>query len=292
MKINKLDINNAKEIKYFYNFVSKIHDHGHSDFTKDFFLFKESMINKNLIIFLSHSKNLIDNYFMIEQEKKINRTIIKSLDISRIFKYDEIINTIDFSNSVETGIRDSENSKILSNKKFKPTETYNFMELEKTNYKANKVDIDEKLFERKSFDIKTDLEKLTNLQNICFKNHHGYQENRPQDILREINYIKKDNKNNYIIGLINPKNEWVGYAWSYYNLEDKIGKLLMCGSLKNYRNHGLASSIVNFSINHLFELGCKKIRLEVDNNNSFAKKIYSKMGFNEYDNLKWYEVTK
>ena len=92
--------------------------------------------------------------------------------------------------------------------------------------------------------------------------------------------------------MINPKNEWVGYAWSYYNLEDKIGKLLMCGSLKNYRNHGLASSIVNFSINHLFELGCKKIRLEVDNNNSFAKKIYSKMGFNEYDNLKWYELTK
>ena len=164
MKINKLDINNAKEIKYFYNFVSKIHDHGHSDFTKDFFLFKESMINKNLIIFLSHSQNLIDNYFMIEQEKKINRTIIKSLDISRIFQYDEIINTIDFSNSVETGIRDSENSKILSNKKFKPTETYNFMELEKTNYKANKVNIDEKLFERKSFDIKTDLEKLTILE--------------------------------------------------------------------------------------------------------------------------------
>ena len=64
----------------------------------------------------------------------------------------------------------------------------------------------------------------------------------------------------------------------------------MCGSVKNHRNNGVAKEAIKSSINHLFKIGCEKIQLEVDHKNNSAKKIYLEMGFEIYDNLRWYEI--
>ena len=290
MKINKLDNNNNQQKRAFFNFISKLDNHGYTSFPEDYNVFKKLIDNTKPEIFLIYEKESIINYFYIVDENLINRTIIQTYNTNHLSNLEEIKKNLDFSNSIEVGVRDSENNKPESKLKFNLSNTYNFMELKKENLVDVKNNFNKNNYDKKLFDIKTDIENLTNIQNECFENHHGYQKNNTDEIKKELDLLISDNKSYYILGITDKNQKWVGYSWSNYNLNSKTAKLSMCGSVKSHRNNGVGTEAIRSSINHLFKIGCEKIQLEVDHNNNSAKKIYLEMGFEIYDNLRWYEI--
>ena len=290
MKINKLDNNNNQQKRAFFNFISKLDNHGYTSFPEDYNVFKKLIDNTKPEIFLIYDKESIINYFYIVDENLINRTIIQTYNTNHLSNFEEIKKNLDFSNSIEVGVRDSENNKPESKLKFNLSNTYNFMELKKENLVDVKNNFNKNNYDKKLFDIKTDIENLTNIQNECFENHHGYQKNNTDEIKKELDLLISDNKSYYILGITDKNQKWVGYSWSNYNLNSKTAKLSMCGSVKSHRNNGVGKEAIRSSINHLFKIGCEKIQLEVDHNNNSAKKIYLEMGFEIYDNLRWYEI--
>ena len=63
------------------------------------------------------------------------------------------------------------------------------------------------------------------------------------------------------------------------NEQGQYGHLSYLAVRNDLRNNGIGSSIINFAINHLRELGIKIMRLNVNKDNSSAIRLYERYGF-------------
>jgi ribosomal protein S18 acetylase RimI-like enzyme len=294
MKLKKLNIKSTTEFRKYYDFLNSVGIHGHINLSNDYNFFTNSLINKiknkKIKIFLIFENEKIINYLEIHHESNIKRSIIKTYKHEDIFNFKSVFDEINKDNIIEIGIRDNENKTYVnSSPRFKKIKKYNFMNLLKEEFiNITNNSMDSNLSKHK-FDIKNDLENLTSIQNECFQNHHGYEINSTDDIKKEINQNKDTN---YIEALVDNDGIWAAYSWLYYNEKTKSAKLSMCGVKENFRNKGLAKIIISNSIIKLFSLGCKEIKLEVDDSNISAKKIYFELGFSIYNNLNWYQINQ
>ena len=90
MKINKLDNNNNQQKRAFFNFISKLDNHGYTSFPEDYNVFKKLIDNTKPEIFLIYDKESIINYFYIVDENLINRTIIQTYNTNHLSNFEEI----------------------------------------------------------------------------------------------------------------------------------------------------------------------------------------------------------
>ena len=74
----------------------------------------------------------------------------------------------------------------------------------------------------------------------------------------------------------------IGISCFYCNdTANKIGYITLIGVLPEYQGVGLGKSLLDFTVSVMKKKNMQKVKLEVDNDNSTAKKFYYRQGFIE-----------
>ena len=102
-----------------------------------------------------------------------------------------------------------------------------------------------------------------------------------------IDTIKKDLDNDKIkIFVYEKSNQILGYISVYYFLDEaNLQKIVVSES---ERRKGIASELINYSIEYLKQNNIEKYYLEVNENNLIAIKVYEKLGFKKVSTRKNY----
>ena len=128
-----------------------------------------------------------------------------------------------------------------------------------------------------------DSKELTILQNKAFNSHWGYEKNTTSKIQAEISL-----KHNDIFVTRNNDSLILGYVW-ITNLEKYKSKINMLGIEPDYQGNGLGKHLITYAIKHQNKTGKKKIILDVDSENTKARKLYGQLGFMRFKTLTWWE---
>ena len=288
--IKTKDIKNL-QFQDLYDFFYSLPSHGFRDFSKDIKTFENEFINlledpKYGFLF-EYKNNKIVNYFLIKNEDSLKRSIIMTYDYNKIKDHISEIKEFTQSNSLEIGIRNLQKKYVKEISLFSHIRSYNFMKLNR-NKLFNKIYKEN--FISEEVEHEQNYSELVKIQNECFLDQYGYEENNLSDFKSEIHNLEKRKiKSFFEISKVR-NNIWSGYTWTQLNLNNFEGKLSMCGVKKEFRNKGIAKPLIVSSINRLINSNCKSISLEVDNENIPAKKIYDDLGFRTYSKLDWFNV--
>lgn len=131
-------------------------------------------------------------------------------------------------------------------------------------------------------------EALATLQNHCFRGEWGFSPNTKKQIETSLQY-----PGNYDDGilLLTEKDRFVGYNWTLLisNAMSTEGVISMTGILPEYRGHGLGKLVVTAGLDQLQKSGAHTTRLTVDSDNTPARELYLKLGFQKLRQTLWYE---
>ena len=134
-----------------------------------------------------------------------------------------------------------------------------------------------------------DLEALTEAQNAAFEGSWGFSPNT----LEQVRYRTSmaDTSHEGILLLQNGA-QTAGYCWT--NLTpvdgDIRGVIGMIGLSPDYRGQGIGGVILLAGMKYLQSLDAADIRLEVDESNVPARRLYTWAGFEKARELHWFEL--
>lgn len=118
------------------------------------------------------------------------------------------------------------------------------------------------------------IEKATNVDEVLDIENNCFEEKWSKETL--LNEISLPNKH-YLIAKYN--NEIVGYI-GVEECYDELS-LLKVGVKENFRNYGVGTKLLSYTIDLQKQKGLKKYFLEVNVNNIIAKNLYKKLGFKQ-----------
>ncbi len=130
-------------------------------------------------------------------------------------------------------------------------------------------------------------ELFATLQNHCFKGEWGFSPNTKKQIETSLQY--PGNYDNGIL-LLTEKDRFIGYNWTLLisNEMSVEGVISMTGILPEYRGQGLGKIVVTSGIDQLQKRGAQATRLTVDADNTPARELYLKLGFQKLRQTLWY----
>lgn len=116
---------------------------------------------------------------------------------------------------------------------------------------------------------------IYNLEISTFNNHYS------------LSTIQDDLQNDKVVVFLYEKNDKVvGYISIYYFLDE--ANLQKVAVLENERRNGVATELIEYSIEYLKEHKVKSFYLEVNEHNLIAIKVYEKLGFKRISTRKNY----
>ncbi|MDD4876025.1 MAG: GNAT family N-acetyltransferase [Dehalococcoidales bacterium] len=134
-------------------------------------------------------------------------------------------------------------------------------------------------------------EKLTQIQNLTFAEHWGYNPNTVEDINYQI-YSSTNSPDNIMV--IRGNDKFIGYCWTKIACEgstfSKIkGLIFMLGVNPNYRERGIGKRILLLALAHLKSKNLHFAELTMDSENKKAGILYHNVGFKVCARNLWYE---
>ena len=131
--------------------------------------------------------------------------------------------------------------------------------------------------------------ELTHLQNESFRTHFGYSPNSEDEIRSRL--LAPGASVDDIVMAHDSGGRLVAYCWTvvYEQAGSKIGRIGMTGVLPDEQGKGLGQTITEVGFNHLVGQGVETIELDVDTENTPAKRIYSSLGFATDSEIDWWE---
>ena len=128
---------------------------------------------------------------------------------------------------------------------------------------------------------------FASLQNNCFRGEWGFSPNTKKQIGTSLQY--PGNYDNGVL-LLKDKNHFIGYNWTLLisNTISVEGVISMTGVLPEYRGQGLGKLVVTLGIDQLQKRGAAGTRLTVDADNTPARELYLKLGFEKIRQTLWY----
>ena len=125
---------------------------------------------------------------------------------------------------------------------------------------------------------------LTDLQNACFEGSWGFCPNTVEETAARLAFGIS-----FPCGVVFVEHDGrpAAYAWTF--MSGDTGWIGMTGVHPDYRGLGLAKTALTAGMTCLAENGAKTVRLEVDDANAAAKRVYSAAGFREVGSTVWYE---
>lgn len=124
---------------------------------------------------------------------------------------------------------------------------------------------------------------LTELQNACFADSWGFCPNTVEEIAFRT-------AANGAVVFVDHGSRPVAYAWTARN--GPTGWIQMTGVHPDYRGRGLGRAALQAGMTHLAENGVRTVRLEADDQNAAAKRIYFSAGFRVEGRSVWYERSR
>lgn len=133
-----------------------------------------------------------------------------------------------------------------------------------------------------------DDEALTFLQNTAFGENWGFSPNTVEQIRARIHQNMGGPEG---ILLITECGKPAAYNWTMLAVDgaNSTGRISMTGVHPNYRGRGLGRAVVAAGIAHLVHRGAAAVELEVDSDNTPARELYLKLGFQRVSKTIWYE---
>ena len=169
-----------------------------------------------------------------------------------------------------------------------PVKTYKTM-ISSLNAEINSVKNPNDNFFDSIINIKNEKELIKNLhviQNAAFKDSWGFSPNSITDITNKIQ-SSNNIKNGILFAM---KKIPIGYIWlEKDNKDNKLAHVSMIGTHPDFTGKGVASSLLRHGVLFLKDTKYTHLKLEVDNDNTGARKVYEKYGFKDSDTKYWYE---
>ena len=140
----------------------------------------------------------------------------------------------------------------------------------------------------RSFILGKDDKALTDLQNTAFSEHWGFCPNLVEEIRNRVQMERSQPEG---ILFIENESSIAGYNWTLLseNSGDKVGWIAMTGIHPNFRRNRLGRAVVLAGMHSLIKRGAKSIELEVDSENTPARKLYKSLGFKSKSSNQWFE---
>lgn len=144
-------------------------------------------------------------------------------------------------------------------------------------------------FRIKSFELGKDEATLTELQNTAFGENWGFSPNTVDQIAARVR--AKISPPEGVIFIMDGESA-AAYNWTQriQNAYGHIGFVAMTGVHPSYRGGGLGTAIVVAGMEHLLSKGVNAIELEVDAENTPARELYLKLGYQRVHHSVWYEL--
>ena len=132
-------------------------------------------------------------------------------------------------------------------------------------------------------------DRLTQVQNAAFADSWGFCANTVQQVRHRAAMSMCTPEG---IIFLERGDEVVGYSWTslWGEPPQAIGVIGMIGVTPPYRGKKLSQPLLLQGMHHLFQLGVKWIRLEVDAQNQPAVKLYKSVEFDRVMELQWFEA--
>lgn len=132
-----------------------------------------------------------------------------------------------------------------------------------------------------------DSDVLDSLFAKLIENEQIYDDNIKDNLTMKGFFSKRINEEENIILVVEDNDSIVGYIYGYIRADNKIKKELEAYIeslfiIKEYRNQGLATSLINKFIEEAKKLNTKYIFIENKKDNIVAKKLYDKLNFNNF----------
>lgn len=298
------------EIQLFNNFhldklcdlITQLEPHGHLDWSTDKTVTKKILSNfisnPSISIRVIVDSNEISGYYLIEEEKNINRIVVcigsTSTNDHNILLSHVLDNykSDDNSGNIKIQFPTLKSQKTVNDyfrrSRFSKARTYLKMDLDiscQMNFPKH-----ETLTSRK---LKSTIEPkiLTDIQNEIFLSHWGYSPNTQKDITDMLQSF--GNEPNLITLIANDENDIVGYCWPtvYQEQETITGKISMMGIREKFRGNGYGKFAVETGLFILKSRGAQRVMLDVDSLNAKAVFLYKTMGFTTINELYWWEIS-
>ncbi len=134
-----------------------------------------------------------------------------------------------------------------------------------------------------------DVEALTEVQNAAFKGSWGFSPNTLEQIRYRTGTADTSPKG---ILLLEHGDKTAGYCWTNLVPDDGDirGVIGMIGLSPDYRGRGISSAILLGGMKYLLGLNPADIRLQVDENNTPAIRLYTWAGFEKARELHWFQL--
>ena len=134
-----------------------------------------------------------------------------------------------------------------------------------------------------------DVESLTEVQNAAFEGSWGFSPNTLEQIRNRAGMADTSPEG---ILLLEHGDKTAGYCWTSLTPADGDirGVIGMIGLAPDYRGRGISNAILLAGMEYLRGLGTADIRLQVDENNTPAVRLYTWAGFEKAEELHWFEL--
>ena len=127
--------------------------------------------------------------------------------------------------------------------------------------------------------------KLTQIQNLSFAEHWGYNPNTVATIAHRINLSQCSPED---IFLAYEGDEVTGFCWTE-TISQQEGRISMLGVAPDCRSKGTGRRLLLAGLSHLKSKGLKVAVLTVDSENKEACALYRSAGFKLRASSLWYE---
>jgi mycothiol synthase len=128
-------------------------------------------------------------------------------------------------------------------------------------------------------------ETLTQIQNISFAEHWGYNPNTVATIAYRLSLSHRSPKD---IILTCEEEEVTGYCWTEVTPSGE-GRIYMIGSVPGHRGRGIGRKLLLAGLANLKNRGVNEVWLTADSENQAAVSLYKSMGFQRRKTYLWYE---
>lgn len=159
-----------------------------------------------------------------------------------------------------------------------------FLELRLDLDEADRQELDRALCECRHL-REGEEEVLTQIQNLSFAGHWGYNPNTVEAVAYHISLSHRSLKD---IVLACEEDNVIGYCWTEIASRGQ-GRIFMIGSDPDYRGKGLGRKLLLAGLANLKNKGAGEVWLTVDSENKAACSLYKSIGFELQTSYLWYE---
>jgi mycothiol synthase len=135
-------------------------------------------------------------------------------------------------------------------------------------------------------------DKLTDIQNLTFSGHWGYNPNTIEEIVHQTGYSGFSPED---VALAYSGDRVIGYCWTAVSDEletdnkNHTGLINMIGTDPHYRGRGVGRKLLLAGLARLKKGGLRVAVLSVDSENRTAGNLYRSVGFEKWKSTLWYE---